>query len=199
MNRIKIYWVIVLVAISNWATAQTLPFDLYIVPHRGDTIRENIAKIFLHENRYGHVAFVRYTDGSKARFGAKDLKAFSFIEPYSSIFGVNTKYTYHQVQTLTLVDSTRKIRTPRFYEKIATCNGHILYRDFVDIENDYWRYLVAVGNVLKYELPNRRNHKREALEKLMPDCLTEIDYMLWPKWARQYYKKHAPTKPQLNL
>jgi hypothetical protein len=198
MNRVRTYLVIVLVAISNWASAQTPPFDLYIVPHRGDTIRENIAKIFLHENRYGHVAFVKYTDGSKARFGAKDLKAFSFIESYSSFFGFNTKYTYHQVQTLMLADSTMKIRTPRFYEKIATCNGHTLYRDFVDNENEYWRYLVAAGNVLKYELPSRRNRLREALEKLMPDCLMESDYILWPKWASQHYKGNAPVKPVLN-
>lgn len=180
---------------SGSAQAQLPDFDFYLVPHRGDTIREGIKVIYLHYGRYGHVAWVRYEDGTKRRYASKDLKAFSFAKNHGSFFGRQFGFTYHQVESLTFVDSTKKIRTPHFYERIHTCNGHTLYRDFGYDDEEIFRYLVASGNIMKYELPRRTPAVRTSIQKLMPDCAREIEFRLWPKWASRYYRKHAPPKP----
>ncbi len=176
------------------AMAQFEHFDLYIVPHRGDTIREGIQKIFFHHGRRGHLAWVKYKDGTKRRYSSTDLKAFSFVDSGGWFLWWRLNNTYHQVQVLKLNDK-KKNTTPHFYEPIASCNGHTLYLDFGWDDDSPLRLLMATGNILKYEFRYKKKPTRDYLMQHMPDCMREIDERLWPKWAKNNYEKVAPKKP----
>lgn len=111
-------------------------------------------------------------------------------------FGYRFQDTYHQVQVLRLNESKgKKIYTPHFYETIASCNGHTLYLDFNSDEDLPHRLLISVGNIVKYEFRYKRNTIDEYLYTLMPDCVQPIHERLWPRWAKNHYRKVAPTKP----
>ncbi len=170
-------------------------FDFYYVPIAGDTVRESIEIIDLRYTRQGQMAKVTHTDGKVLLFDASQVSAFSFIERNHSFLWKHYPAIYHQVQTLDFTQKPSNKRVSVFYETIAECDGYILYRHFVDYDEEF-RYLLAKGLVIIRLLPDKMNDARELLLQLMPTCIETIDKQLWPKWARRHYQKIAPDMPQ---
>lgn len=170
-------------------------FDYYYVPYRGDTIREGIVKIDLrHKRKVGLVARIRFINGKVLRLGSREVRAFSFVS-YTNI-KFRMRAIYHQVEVLPFSNLDGKPRVSKFYETLGECNGYKLYRE-IHWDDQYWRYLLSRNGVMIEEIhPHRRNDTREHLAEIMPDCLQQLDYALWPGWAMKHYRPAAPVKPQ---
>ncbi len=171
-------------------------FDFYFVTRSGDTLRDGIDMIDMRYTRKGQLAHIQYKDGREQFLGVGEIRAFSFMRKGGSFLWHHYPASYYQVENIMFTERP-KGRAAVFYETIAACNGHTLYRDF-DIDSDFWRYLLAKGLVIIQVLPDhKRNESREILMELMPDCIQKVDLELWPRWAQKHYHKIAPTKPDM--
>ena len=170
-------------------------FDFYYVPYNGDTIREGIVDIQLrHKRKVGLVARIRLENDSTLKLGSREIKAFSFVS-YTNI-KFKMRAIYHQVEVLPFSNLDGKPRVSRFYETLGECNGYKLYRE-LHWDEQYWRYLLSRNGIITQEIhPHRRNDTRERLALIMPDCLKQLDYALWPGWAMKHYHQVSPEKPQ---